>query len=97
MRFQAQIQQFGVLWVVVVFLEFHARILDVPHFNRKTQLSALLEHQLGQFRDAVGFGELVEHAILSSARGIHDGQLHAAQRISDIQEAAVLSAFSVHR
>ena len=57
-----------------------------------------LEMQFGQFADAVGLGDLVEHADLFAAlRRVLQRDLDAADGVADVDERTGLSARAVHR
>ncbi len=96
-RLQPQINQFGVRSVVIVLLGLHPRIGNVIDFHGDAHLFRGPFHHVRQVQHGKLFRELVVNAALALFRRVLAGDLHAAHRVSNIQEAPRLSALAIHR
>ena len=94
-RLQSQVDQLGVLRVVVVGFRFHARIGQVMDLRLQSQLRAGRLHHLRQLQHRELLGELVEDAELARIGRIHAGDFDAANGVANVEEAARLSALAV--
>ena len=83
------------LRVVVVLLGLDSGIRR--RFDRHVQadVRAGLSHQISELADRELLCELVEHAELALVGRVQDGQLDAAQRVSDVQVTPRLATFAV--
>src|SRR5438128_10077879 len=95
MRYKAHVKQLLVARVVVVLLRLDPWILDRLDLHLEAKPRSLRLDQPGECEHAEGLRELVEHAVFTGSRGIQYGQLHAAQRIANVQESAGLRSAAV--
>src|SRR5579864_5717651 len=94
MRFKAERQQLGVRRVVVVFLQFNARVLQSSDNRRDPQLSSLSDNKFCKLSNAKRLGELIEYSVFTRLRRIQNRQLDATERVSNVQETAFLTSCS---
>ena len=69
MRLQAEIDQLGMLRVVVMFLGFDARIRQVIDFDRQVQLLCRRLHHSRDFQNRKLLGELIKYPAFAPAGG----------------------------
>ena len=94
---QAQVDQLRVLGVVVVLFGFDARIGQVVDLDLQAHVRCRPScTMLRQFQHGELLGELIEDAALARRGRIQAGDLDAAHRVANIEEAARLSALAVH-
>ncbi len=94
-RSQTELRQLGVRGVVVVLLQLDPGIVQVLDPDVEPDLGAGVAHQLGELDDRELLGELVEHAELARLGRMQDRELHALERVDDVQVAARLAALAV--
>jgi hypothetical protein len=95
-RLQPQIDQLGVLRVVVMLLGFDTRVGQVIDFHIEAQVFPGNLNFLRQIEHGKLLGELVVDAAFALSRRIQAGNLNATNGIANIQEAAGLSALTVN-
>src|SRR3954452_24266172 len=95
-RLQPEVEELGVLRVVVVLLLLEPRVVDVLDRDLEPVGLAGALDRLGELHDREGLGELVEHAELARVGRVERGQLHALQGVDDVEVAAGLAALAVH-
>src|SRR2546430_14461899 len=84
------------LRVVVVLFRLDARVGDVVDLDRDAHLFGGSFHKAREIHDGELLGELVVDAAFASRSWIVAGDLDAANRVANVQEAAGLSAFAVN-
>src|SRR5271166_3306617 len=95
MRMQSQVDQLGVLRVVVMRLGFDSRIGQMIDRALKTQLVGRALHHLRQFQHRELLSELIEDAEFAGVGGILAGYLDTANGVADIEEATRLAALAI--
>src|ERR1700722_76166 len=97
MGLQAQINQFGMLRVVIVFFRFDSGIGKVGYFHVQTDFRSGFLNDLRKFQNRKSLRKLVVTPALPGRSGIQTRELQATDRIADVQEAALLAALAVPR
>src|ERR1700760_719102 len=93
---QTEINQLGMLSIIVMGLGFDARVRKVIDFHLQSHLFADRFDNLSQVKDGELFGELIKNAELTWRSWIEAGKLHTANRIPNIKETSCLSAAPVN-
>src|SRR5579884_2204284 len=96
MRLEPEIDQLGMLSVVVVLFGLDARIGKTLDFDIQSELGACGLHQFSKFQYGELFRELVVDPAFSRSRRVQTGQLDATNGIADIEEGPSLAAFAVN-
>ena len=96
-RLKPEVEQLGVLGVVVVLFHFLARVRPVLDGDVPAEVLAGLLHPLGQLEHAELLGELVVDAQLAGVGRVGGGQRDALDRVADVEVAACLAALAVDR
>src|SRR3954447_11539047 len=92
---QPEVEKLRVGGVVVVLLELDPWVGDVLDLDVVAELGAALLHELGELGDRELLGELVEDAEVAEVGRVLGGELDAAQRVADVEEAAGLASLPV--
>ncbi len=92
-RVETQLDEAAVVNDQIILHRFVARVGQVVHLRAGES-----SHLLGQFSHLMTFGHLIEDLDpFARFRRILKGQLHAAHRITDVDEGAGLASGAVHR
>ena len=94
---QPEVDQLGVLRVVVVLFLLDARIRQVVDRDFETEVGRGALNEAGELEDRELLGELVVDPALARIGRVQAGQLDAADGIADVDVAARLAALPVHR
>src|ERR1700722_17767248 len=95
MRLQAQVDELGVLRIVVVFLGFDARIGNVRDLDFQSDFYGGFLNEASDFQNRKPFRELIVNATFARRRRIQARQLNAANGIANVEETSLLAALSV--
>src|SRR5215469_16954954 len=97
MRLQTQLNEAGVLGVVVVVFSLNTRVGEMLNLYLQPEFLAAHLHHLSQFKHIELLCELVEHPELARLRWIHAGNLDAAHCVANVKEAASLATLAIYR
>src|SRR5208282_953594 len=95
-RLEPQVDELGVLGVVVVDFGLDARVRDMLDLDAAALVLRRSLDQVGELRDRELLGELVEDAVFAGLGGFLDCDFDASHRVANVQVAAGLAAFAVH-
>src|ERR1019366_2791039 len=95
-RLEAQVEQFLVARIVVVVFRLHTGVWQMTDRDRESKLFGYALNGLGKFEHVEHLRELVEDPVLTQLRRVEDGEFHAAQRVTNVEEAARLTALAVN-
>src|SRR5271169_100127 len=96
MRLQSELDELGVFRIVIVLFRLDARVRDVIDSHVQPELFAFRLNHASQVQHGKLLGELVEDAELSLGGGIQAGNLNATHGVTNVEEAAGLSAFAIN-
>src|SRR5580692_7629914 len=96
MWLQTEIEELGMLGVVIMLFCFDARVGKVVNLDFHAQIFSRFLHFLRDIEDGKLFGELVVDPALALSSGIQASQFDAAHRVANIQEAAGLTSLSIN-
>ena len=96
-RLQTQIDQLGVLGVVVVRFGLDTRIRQVVNFDLQPHFLAGRLDLVGEIQNGELLGELIEDPKFARRRGVLTGDFDTAYGIANVQETASLAALPVYR
>src|SRR6266852_1365957 len=85
------------LGVVVVGLELGARVGQMLDLGLEAVMRARRLDAFGELAHRELLRELVEHTELAALRRVQHCELHASDRVADVQEAARLASLAVNR
>src|SRR5262249_52070568 len=95
-RFETQVDELGVLGLVVVLLGLHARIRYVVDFDRKAHFLRRPLDKMSQVHNGELLGKLIVNTALSAGCGVMTGNLYASHGVANIKETACLAALAVN-
>src|SRR5699024_8467764 len=89
---EAELNQTGVLGVVVMLRLLHARIVQVLDVDRTVEA---VGHDLRDLLNGEGLRHLVEHSEITTLTGILRSKADAFHRVADIDDATSLPAAAI--
>src|ERR1700688_978744 len=95
MRVEAEVNELGVLGVVIMIFGFDARVGEVADLDGQVDFFGGGLDDSGDIHDGKTFGELIVNAALVARGGILAGDLDAAHGVANIEETAALAALAV--
>ena len=87
----------GMLGVVVMAFGLNSRIGQMLDLHLQAKFLAALLHHLRQLQHIELLRELVEHPEFTALGRVQAGDLDAANRVANVEEAARLATFAVYR
>src|SRR3984893_3193985 len=96
MRLQPEVNELGVLCIVVVLLGLHARIRQMIDLDIHSQLSAGGFNLACQIQDGKLLRKLVVHATLAGPCWIVARDFDATYRVANVEESARLATLAVN-
>src|ERR1035438_1564222 len=96
MRLQAEVEQLGMLGVVVMLFRLNTRVREVIHVHVQAHLPGSGFDHPRQFEHRKLFGELIKHAAFAGLGRIQTSQLDTSNRVPNIQESSRLAALPIN-